>query len=102
MSQELRLKLTLWNENAETPLHLSALAPKDGWQSAPPNRIEAGETVVCEITAANTLAITLNYSTHHIGLQLSDDSFSIEPGDARVELQKLGGNVAEVVLALAP
>lgn len=100
MSQEMRLKLTLWNENAETPLHLSALAPKDGWQSAPPNRIEAGESVVCEITAANTLAITLNYSTHHIGIHLSDDNFSIEPGDARVDRQKLGSGLAEVTLAL--
>lgn len=100
MSQEMRLKLTLWNENAETPLHLSALAPKDGWQRPPPNRLEANETVVCEIITAHTLAITLNYGTCHIGIQLSDDSFSIEPGDARVERQKLGGNVAEVVLAL--
>ncbi|HAI32186.1 MAG TPA: hypothetical protein DCM48_22135 [Thalassospira sp.] len=96
----MRLKLTLWNENAETPLHLSALAPKDGWQSAPPNRIEAGESVVCEITAANTLAITLNYGTHHIGIHLSDDNFSIEPGDARVDRQKLGSGLAEVTLAL--
>ena len=100
MSQEMRLKLTLWNENAETPLHLSALAPKDGWQSAPPNRIEAGESVVCEITAANTLAITLNYGTHHIGIHLSEDNFSIEPGDARVDRQKLGSGLAEVTLAL--
>jgi hypothetical protein len=100
MSQEMRLKLTLWNENAETPLHLSALAPKDGWQSAPPNRIEAGETVVCQITAANTLAITLNYGTHHIGIHLSDENFSIEPGDARVDRQKLGSGLAEVTLAL--
>ncbi|BDW90952.1 hypothetical protein [Thalassospira tepidiphila] len=100
MSQEMRLKLTLWNENAETPLHLSALAPKDGWQSAPLNRIEAGESVVCEITAANTLAITLNYGTCHIGIHLDDDSFSIEPGTARVDRQKLGSGLAEVTLAL--
>jgi hypothetical protein len=101
MSQEMRLKLTLWNENPDNALHLSALAPKDGWQSPPPNRIEAGETAVCEITAANTLAITLNYGTCHIGIHLSDDSFSIDPGTARLERQKLGSDLAEVVLALA-
>ena len=101
MSQDIRLKLTLRNDS-DSPLHLSGLAPKEGWQSAPPNRLEANETVVCEIITGHTLAITLNYGTYHIGLQLSDDSFSIEPGDARVERQKLGGNVAEVVLALAP
>jgi len=101
MSQEMRLKLTLWNENPDNPLHLSALAPKDGWQSPPPNRIEPGETVVCEITAANTLTITLNYGTCHIGIHLDDDNFSIEPGSARVDRQKLGSSLAEVVLALA-
>jgi len=100
MSQEMRLKLTLWNENAETPLHLSAIAPKDGWQSAPPNRIEAGESVVCEITAANTLAITLNYGTCHVGIHLDADNFSIEPGTARVDRQKLGSGLAEVTLTL--
>ena len=100
MSEELRLKLTLRNENADNPLHLSGLAPKEGWKSPPPNRLEANETVVCEITTASILAITLNYGTCHIGIQLSDDSFSIEPGNARVDRQKLGGDLAEVSLTL--
>jgi len=47
------------------------------------------------------LTITLNYGTCHIGIHLDDDNFSIEPGSARVDRQKLGSSLAEVVLALA-
>jgi hypothetical protein len=100
MSQEIRLELSLYNENSDQALHLSGLAPKHGWQRPPPNRIKPGETVVCEITTADTLAITLNYGTCHIGLHLSEDNFSIDPGEARVQRQKLDGDLAEVMLIL--
>lgn len=100
MSQEMRLKLTLRNESSQNPLHLSSLAPQGGWHAAPPHHLDADEAATCEITTASELAITMRYGTHHIGLHLGNGAFSFEPGDARVESQKLDGHTAELTLIL--
>lgn len=98
MSQDMRLKLTLRNESSQSPLHLSTLAPRTGWKIDPPHHLEVGDAATCEIETASELAITMRYGTHHIGLHLGNGAFSFEPGDAKVEGQKLDGHVAELTL----
>lgn len=100
MPQDMQLKLTLRNESSQSPLHLSSLAPSDGWQTDPPHHLEAGTSVTCEITTASELAITMRYGSHHIGLHLGNGTFSCEPGNAKVETQKLDGDIAELTLVL--
>jgi len=100
MPQDMRLKLTLCNESSQNPLHLTSLAPRDGWKIDPPHHLPVGKTATCEITTASELAITMHYGAHHIGLHLGDGTFRFEPGDATVKDQKLDGHLAELVLEL--
>lgn len=103
MSQDMQhtLKLTLRNESSQSPLHLSSLAPKDGWISPPPHHLDSGDAASCAITTTSELAITLCYGTHHIGIHLGNGTFGCDPGDARVERQKLDGHSAELTLVLS-
>jgi hypothetical protein len=96
----MRLKLTLRNESSQNPLHLTSLAPQTGWQSPPPHHLDADEAATCEITTASELAITMRYGTHHIGIHMGYGNLSVEPGDAKLEQQKLDGAIAELTLVL--
>jgi hypothetical protein len=101
MAYDMRLKLTLRNESSQSPLHLTSLAPRDGWKIDPPHHLDAGQSATCEITTASELAVTMRYGKHHIGLHVGNGAFSFEPGDAKVIDQKLDGNLAELALTLS-
>jgi len=100
LSQDMQLKLTLRNESSQNPLHLTSLAPRDGWKSDPPHHLDANQARTCEIETTSELAITMRYGTHHIGIHLGNSTFSVEPGDAVIESQKLDGALAEITLVL--
>lgn len=100
MTRDMRLKLTLHNENADEPIHLTSLAPQEGWVVPPPRHLPAGAVATCEISTADDLTVTLHYGSHHIGLHLGNGTFMVDPGDARVESQKLDGHRADLRLAL--
>ena len=100
MSRTMTLMLTLENRNATTPLHLTSLAPQDGWITPPPRHLEPGSRQTCRIETTGILAITLHYGTWHIGLSLGNGGLDIEPGLAEIEYQAISGQQADVTLRL--
>ncbi|MDP2699245.1 hypothetical protein [Thalassospira sp.] len=101
MPASLHLKLILQNDSND-PLSLTALAPQDGWQDAPPRHLAPGDVVPCYIIANDELAITLHYGAHHVELHLGDGTVRVDPGNTILTGQKLDGQNAEITLAFRP
>ncbi|RCK53960.1 hypothetical protein TH25_00910 [Thalassospira profundimaris] len=100
MSSPMTLMLTLENRHATTPLHLTSLAPQEGWQTPPPRHLAPGTRQTCRIDTSDRLAITLHYGSWHIGISLENGKLEVEPGLAEIEYQAISGHQADITLRL--